>query len=298
MELEEQDLIEVALDEPEEDPEGAAQTQQETGSAAQMQQEEEPEDDPEQPPERQEMDDETRRRQAYGCRAREEAEREAAHRAEIDAAYTRAFSGMGDPYHNNRPIRSKEDYDAYIQARQADEQRQRMEQMREVGMDPEILQQLIQDAVSTNPMVQQAGAAVQQARAAMQQAEMEKVNRSIEQELTVVRSIDPEVRTAEDLRTRYPDTWERTLALCQKGVPLSEAFKTANFDALMRSRSAAGRQAAVNAAATKAHLKPIKNNNQGTVTMPRDVLEEFRKINPGHTDAEYARFWAKQHQKE
>lgn len=288
-------MVEIALEEPQQEPQN--DPQQEPPAQTEPQTQNEPETDPHAEPNGKpsEMDEEMRRRQAYGRRAREEAERAAAHQAEIDAAYARAYAGQGDPYHGNRPIRTKADYDAYIQALHEDENRQRMEKMQESGVDTELLQQLIRDAVNQNPVVQQANAAVQQANAAMQQAHTEKVNRTIEQELAAIRSIDPEIKSADDLHDKYPETWERTLALCQKGVSLSEAFKTANFDALMRKRGAAVQQAALNASATKAHLKRTRNNNQATVTMPRDVLEEFRRINPGKTDAEYAAYWAKHH---
>lgn len=288
-------MVEIALEEQQEpqnepNPEPPAPTQ--------TQNEPEPETEPPAEPKPEPMSAEERHRQAAARRAREDAERAAAHQAEIDAAYARAYAGQGDPYHGNRPIRTKADYDAYIQALHEDENRQRMEQMKESGVDPDMLQQLIRDAVNQNPIVQQANAAVQQANAAMQQAHEQQVNRTIEQELSIIRSIDPEIKSADDLHDKYPDSWDRMLGLCQKGVSLSEAYKLTNFDALMQKRGAASRQAAMNASATKAHLKSTKNNNQATVTMPRDVLEEFRRINPGKTDAEYAAYWAKHHNKE
>lgn len=241
---------------------------------------------------------EEQRRQFLAQQAREQAERARAHQAEIDAAYERAYAGQGDPYHNGRPIRSQADYEAYIAARNEDERRQRMAQMQESGVDADLLQELIRDAVDANPLVRQAGQVVQQAGAAMEQAERERVRGTIESELQRIGAIDASVKTADDLRERYPDTWDHTLELCRRGVPLSEAFKVANFDTLMARRGAAGRQEALNASASKAHLKSARSNGQGVVTMPRDVLEEFRRINPGHSDAEYAQYWARNHKEE
>lgn len=297
MEIEENsgEMVEIELTEQDPAPEVQNEPANEPHAEPVQEVQNEPGNEPPAPQKQEPMSVEERHRQAAARRAREDAERAAAHQAEIDAVYARAYAGQGDPYHGNRPIRTKADYDAYIQALHEDENRQRMEQMKESGVDPDMLQQLIRDAVNANPAVQQAHAAVQQANAAMQQAHAEQVKSTIEQELSVIRGIDPEVKSADDLHDKYPDTWERTLALCQKGVPLSEAFKTANFDALMRKRGAAVQQAALNASATKAHLKRTRNNNQATVTMPRDVLEEFRRINPGKTDAEYAAYWAKHH---
>ena len=298
MEIEENggQMVEIALEEPQQEPQN--ESNPEPPAPTEPQTQNEPETDPPADPKPEPMSVEERHRQAAARRAREDAERAAAHQAEIDAAYARAYAGQGDPYHGNRPIRTKADYDAYIQALQEDENRQRMEQMKESGVDPDMLQQLIRDAVNQNPIVQQASAAVQQANAAMQQAHEQQVKAAIEQELSVIRSIDPEIKSADDLHDKCPDTWDRMLELCRKGVSLSEAYKLTNFDALMQKRGAASRQAARNAAATKAHLKSTKNNNQATVTMPRDVLEEFRRINPGKTDAEYAAYWAKHHNKE
>lgn len=300
MEIEENgsQMVEIALEEPQQEPQNEPNPEPPAQAQTQMQQEPEPGNDPPAEPKPEPMSAEERHRQAAARRAREDAERAAAHQAEIDAAYARAYAGQGDPYHGNRPIRTKADYDAYIQALHEDENRQRMEQMKESGVDPDMLQQLIRDAVNQNPIVQQASAAVQQANAAMQQAHTQQVKANIEQELSIIRGIDPEIKSADDLHDKCPDTWDRMLELCRKGVSLSEAYKLTNFDALMQKRGAASRQAAMNASATKAHLKSTKNNNQATVTMPRDVLEEFRRINPGKTDAEYAAYWAKHHNKE
>lgn len=297
MEIEENsgEMVEIELTEQDPAPEVQNEPANEPHADPAPEVQNEPGNEPPAPQKQEPMSVEERHRQAAARRAREDAERAAAHQAEIDAAYARAYAGQGDPYHGNRPIRSKADYDAYIKALHEDENRQRMEKMQESGVDPELLQQLIRDAVNQNPIVQQANAAVQQANAAMQQAHTEKVNRTIEQELSIIRSIDPEIKSADDLHDKCPDTWDRMLELCQKGVALSEAYKLTNFDALMQKRGAASRQAAMNASATKAHLKSTKNNNQATVTMPRDVLEEFRRINPGKTDAEYAAYWAKHH---
>ena len=298
MEIEENggQMVEIALEEPQQEPQN--EPNPEPPAPTEPQPQNEPETDLPADPKPEPMSAEERHRQAAARRAREDAERAAAHQEEIDAAYARAYAGQGDPYHGNRPIRTKADYDAYIQALHEDENRQRMEQMKESGVDPDMLQQLIRDSVNQNPIVQQASAAVQQANAAMQQAHTQQVKANIEQELGIIRSIDPEIKSADDLHDKCPDTWDRMLELCRKGVSLSEAYKLTNFDALMQKRGAASRQAAMNASATKAHLKSTKNNNQATVTMPRDVLEEFRRINPGKTDAEYAAYWAKHHNKE
>lgn len=296
-----EDMIAIPLgDEPggaEEEP-GAAEEGAEGG--AEDQGEEEPGEDGAEGQGGEEMSMEKRHRQAFGRRAREEAAREeaaraAAHQAEIDAVYAKAYAGQLDPYHGHKPIRTEQDYLAYIDARRKEEQRQSMEAMKDHGVDPELLQQLIDDAVKENPAVKQAGAAVQQANAAMEAAKAEQTARQVEQEMAVIRTLDPTIKTADDLHEKYPDSWDRTLELCRKGVSLSEAFKIANFDALLKSKGAAIRQGEKNLRDSKAHLKNTKNSNQSTVTMPRAVLEEFRRINPGKSDAEYAAFYLRQH---
>lgn len=298
---EEEEMVTVGLGEEGGEEPGAAEEE--------LPEEDEPGEDAgaaeEEPPEEEEpgeepgaMSREERHRQAAARRAREEAQRAAAHQAEIDAAYARAYAGQTDPYHGHKPIRTEADYRAYIQARDEEQERQNLERMRESGVDPQLLEQLISRAVQENPMVKQAGVAVQQAQKAMARAQDEEAARRVEQELTAIRGLDPSIRTADDLHDKYPDGWERTLELCKKGVSLSEAFKVANFDALMKNRGAAIRQEARNLKDSKAHLKSTRNSNQGTVTMPRAVLDEFRRINPGHTDAEYAAYWRKIHKNE
>lgn len=272
-------------EEPEEEEEGAGDGNGE-------------ENPPEDEPQPGTMSPEERHRQAAQRRAREDAERARAHQAAVDAAYARACAGQTDPYHGHRPILTESDYQAYMTALHEDQERQELEQLKESGLNPETLKQMIQRAVQENPAVRQADAAVQQANAAMQQMREAQIGNTIERELAAIRNFDPDIRTAENLRDKYPEGWDRTLELCQKGVSLSEAFKLANFDTILKSRGAAIRQGERNMKDSKAHLKRTKNNNQSTVTMPRAVLDEFRRINPGKTDAEYAAYWAKQHKNE
>ena len=245
-----------------------------------------------------------RHRQAAARRARENAARQAAEQARIDAIYANAYEGQTNPY-TGKPIRTESDFKAYQQARDAEEHQMKLNRLKESGVDGELLTQMIQEAVNSNPAVQEATAATQQARTMMQKAQEREQMAMISNEMKIIGSIDPTVQGAvkgknldealDTLRDLYPDTWEKTLEYHAKGIALSDAFQLANRKALMKNSFSAGKQAAINAAAGVSHLKSMKNNNKTAVSMPREVLEQFRKINPGHTDAEYARFWAAQH---
>ncbi len=250
------------------------------------------------------QDAEELHRQAVARRAREEAQRAAAHRIEMDAVYAKAYEGVVNPY-TNQPIRNEADYKEYMLAKKREAQEMQLSKLEESGVDKNLISQLVQQAVAENPAVQQAAGAVEQANVVMQQAKEKQQRAELAQEMQMIGSLDQKAAAVIDhndleksmdaLRDLYPDTWEKTLKYHAAGIPFAEAFQAANLQTLMQDRSAAGKQAAMNAAASKAHLKGMKTNNKTAVTMPREVLEQFRRINPGHTDAEYARFWAAEH---
>lgn len=287
MQQEQEELVEIPLDEPEEpaqEPEPRANEPDEP---------EEPAQEPEEPAE---TEAEKRHRFAAARRAREDAEREAAHQAEIDAIYRRAYEGQVNPY-TGQPIMGRKDYEAYQRAYQEDAARQQRQKLQEGGMDPAALENMIQQAVASNPVVQQANQVVARAQAMEQQAMATQRDNLLRQGLQEIAAEDPRIKTSEDLQKYYPAGWQDMLQYMRAGVPLAKAWRAANMETLMQQRSAAGRQAAMNDMGTKSHLRTMHGGGADTVSMPRAVLEMYRAINPGHTDAEYARHWAKNHKK-
>ena len=81
----------------------------------------------------------------------------------------------------------------------------------------------------------------------------------------------------------------------KKGNSLLDAFKLANFETLSQGTAARARQAAINAAQSKQHLAQTQTRGKGAVTVPSDVKELYRTMNPGVTDAEIQAHYSRTH---
>ena len=81
----------------------------------------------------------------------------------------------------------------------------------------------------------------------------------------------------------------------KKGNSLLDAFKLANFETLSQGAAARARQAAINAAQSKQHLAQTQTRGKGAVTVPSDVRELYRTMNPGVTDAEIQAHYSRTH---
>ena len=131
--------------------------------------------------------------------------------------------------------------------------------------------------VNTLPEVRQAQAVTRRAREQAAQAR-------IEEQLREISRLDPAVKGLGDLArmANYPRLYE----LVKRGNSLTEAYKLANYDALTQRAAQASKQAALNAARSKEHLAPTAQRGAGAASVPADVKEEYRALNPDATEAE------------
>jgi hypothetical protein len=82
-------------------------------------------------------------------------------------------------------------------------------------------------------------------------------------------------------------------------MSLTEAFKLANFDALMKRGSAASKQAAINAAKGKEHMTPIGGTAapDGLAEIPREELSRWKEFFPNATAKELREKYNRVHKK-
>ena len=197
--------------------------------------------------------------------ARRRAEAQAAVRsqAEQDALVERIYRGQNNPY-TGKPIRSVRDLNEYEQQYQAD-------QMRQAGIDPGVLNQMIEN----NPAVQQA----RQMTAKMQQEEGQ---RYIEGQVSEIGKVDPSIKSFADLTKA--ETFPQFDALVRRGYSLVDAYKIANFDRLTGQRAAAAKQQALNSVNGKNHLNPTKGAGSGEdVVVPEETMAMYRSAFPNWT---------------
>ena len=216
-------------------------------------------------------------RDAAVAKAREDA------RKAVDEAF--ASSGMTNPY-TGKLIASKAEYDEYRTQFEA-EKRERI--LKQTGMSEEEFRQYVESL----PEVRQAKQAQEAAAEAQRQAQEQQAEAKVTEQLKEIGALDPSIRTLEDLgrMPNYPEFYERV----RRGMTLTEAFMLTNYDALTKGAAAASRQAALNSAQSTEHLTTTSPRGAGAVTVPSDVLEQYRALNPGATDAEIQAHYNRSH---
>lgn len=213
------------------------------------------------------------------------AQQDAAKRA-VDEAF--ANSGLKNPY-TGQPITSKAEYDAY---REQFAQERQAQLLKKSGMSQEEFRQLVQEL----PEVRQARQAQAAAEKAIREAREAAARVKVGEQLKEISAMDSSVKTLSDL-AKMP-TYPRFYELVQRGNTLTDAFRLANFDALAQRTAAGARQAAVNAARGKEHLTETRTRGRGAVSVPAEVREQYKLLNPDATDEEIQAHYQKYHKKE
>lgn len=235
-----------------------------------------------------------RHRQAQLRRQREDAARKTALQESRDKIYADIFTGQVNPF-TGKPITSEADYNAWrAEKARRDLQQQRRQteqQLSQAGLPADALRQIINQEVEHHPAVQQARQATMQAAAQAAKAAQERANAAIQKSLTAIGAEFPDIKSLDDI-AKMP-TAGRFNELVQKGLGLEDAFYLANRQELDQRRRAASRQAAINAAQSKAHLNAgVAGETADAVDVPADMAESYREMMPGATDAEIRKAYA------
>lgn len=230
------------------------------------------------------------RRQAEAERdaAIEAAKRNAQEEAQrtIDEAF--ATAGLVNPYTGNK-ITSKAEYDAYKAQYDA---AKRDSILSKTGMSGEEFD----GYVDSLPAVKQAKEAEARANRAEAEAREAKARADIDGWIKEISALDPAVKSLEDITKQ--ENYQTVYDYVKKGLNLTEAYKLANYDRIGAKQTAAAKQAALNAAGSKAHMTGTKSRGQGSLSVPSDEMAMFRLFNPNATDAEITEYYNKAHKKE
>lgn len=197
------------------------------------------------------------------ARRRAEAQAAARSQAEKDALVERIYRGQNNPY-TGRPIRSVRDLNEY-------EQQYQQDQMRQAGIDPGVLNQMIEN----NP-------AVQQAKVMTARMRQEAGQRALEEQIAEIGKIDPSVTDFQTL-VQHPN-FQQFDARVRQGYSLVDAFKLANYDQITGKKAAAAKQQALNSVNGKNHLNPTKSAGTGDdVVVPEETMAMYRSAFPNWT---------------
>ncbi len=195
---------------------------------------------------------------AIAAAARRKAEAEMKAR---DAEYARRFGNLVNPK-TGEPIRSERDY---LAALDAQEELKAKEQLKQSGVDPNLLDSFI----ANNPAVRQAQAVMAQAQ---QQATINQINADVAE----LGRIDPSIVS---LETVPPDVIRLSM---ERQMSLVDAYKIVNFGQVNSSQQAAIQQAAINQAKGKSHLNPVNGVavQDNSVDIPQSEIARWKAYFP------------------
>ena len=122
---------------------------------------------------------------------------------------------------------------------------------------------------------------------AAQISDLNTLRKTMSEQMRQIHELDPAINTVEDL-AKMPNYAEFYRFVKQNRLSLVEAYRLANMERLSERAAAATKQAAINAAQSKAHLEATKSRGKGgdMPVMPAEVREYYRAINPNATEAE------------
>lgn len=206
---------------------------------------------------------------AIAAAARRKAEAEMKAR---DAEYARRFGNLVNPK-TGQPIRSERDY---LAALDAQEELKAKEQLKQSGVDPNLLDSFI----ANNPAVRQAQAVMAQAQ---QQATIGQINADVAE----LGKLDPSIVS---LETVPPDVIRMSM---ERQMSLVDAYKIVNFGQVNSSQQAAIQQAAINQAKGKSHLNPVNGVavQDNSVDIPQSELARWKAFFPDKSAEELKKLY-------
>lgn len=196
---------------------------------------------------------------AIAAAARRKAEAEMKAR---DAEYARRFGNLVNPK-TGEPIRSERDY---LAALDAQEELKAKEQLKQSGVDPNLLDSFI----ANNP-------AVRQAQAVMAQAQQQSMYNQINSDIAELGKLDPSIVS---LETVPPDVIR--YCIDRHLESLVDAYKIVRFGQVSDSQQAAIQQAAINQAKGKSHLNPVNGVavQDNSVDIPQSEIARWKAYFP------------------
>lgn len=265
------------------DGESADEGAEETGNAEQSEVDESEEAEEEEGDSEEEDED----RDSIYAAARRRAESEAKVKydraqSERDQYFARICAGKVNP-ETNMPITNEAEY---IEALKAQERVNVQNELQQKGVDPAVIDKYI----ANSPQVIES----QRMLAALQEREVKSM---VEEDIKTIMALDKSFESEDDLVTS--DAFRAASDLCRKqpGLRLADAYKLVNFEALRSAGVKAAKQAAVNEAKGKGHLKASPNapTGKGALEIPEAEMAKWKKFYPDKSVKELNALYAKVH---
>lgn len=231
----------------------------------------------------------TREERARNAAARRQAEQDAAVSRAVQEAndkFNRALQAVGIPNpYTGKAFQSLEELEEYKQQYEGNERQARMESGNVTDED-------IRAIVSEMPEVKAAAAAAEKARAAEEAANRAAFDRTVEDEMQKIRTLDPSVNTLEDIvNGENGEAFIR--AVREHNMNFYDAFRWANMDKLAAARQEDARREEAARHSGKSHLTATTSRGNGGVSVPAAEMALYKSLMPEATEEEINRHYGR-----
>lgn len=156
------------------------------------------------------------------------------------------------------------------------EEYDKKEKLQTMGItDPDTFNTVLEEAISNNPIVQEA----KQVLESQKQKEQDAI---ITEAITEISKVDPDIKSIKDLIAL--DNYEEFYALVQKGYSLPDAYKIFAFDKITGKKADSAAQNAIRNIDSKGHLKTVSGNKTNEAIVPDEILAFYKKNMPDMSD--------------
>lgn len=210
---------------------------------------------------------------AVAAAARRQAEEAArVKQSKIDAEYARRFGHLRNP-ETGLPIQTQEDYLAAIDAQ---EKQIAENQLKQIGVDPSIINQMI----ANNP-------AIRQAQELIAQAHQNEVMNQINNDVAMLSQMDPSIKTLGDVP---PEVIQLSMST---NMSIVNAYKVINYGKVSSAKQEAIQQAAINQAKGKQHMTPMNgiSTPETGVDIPDSELAMWKETFPDKSMADLKKLY-------
>lgn len=195
--------------------------------------------------------------------------------------------GLKDPY-TKKPITTREEFQAY---RQQFEIEKKAAFLKKSGMSEEEFQKFVNEL----PEVKEAAAKKKEAEESAQSAREAQAKIEVDNQIAEIAKDDPSITSIAELAEamRKAGKYDEFYGKVKKGYSLTDAYRLATMDTRAEKNISQTKQAALNAANSKNHLDRTTTRGAGAVTVPAEIMEQYRAFNPGISDAEIQAHYTK-----
>ena len=232
-------------------------------------------------------EDEAEDRDSIYAAARRRAESEAKVRyekeqAEKDAFYAELCKGRVNP-ETNMPITTEAEY------REAMEAQKRMavqQELQSKGVDPSVIEQYIANSPE-----------IKESKRMLAEMQDKQARDQLQEDIKSILALDRSYESMDDLINS--DAFQNAIEMCRNtpGLRVQDAYKIVNFDNLRDAGAKAAKQAAINEAKGKDHLKAAPNSptGKGSVEIPEAEYSKWKRFYPDKSRKELNALYAKVH---